>query len=36
MPINVEGTLYENMAGIVFNMDVAALAESLRSLGVEW
>ena len=35
-PINVEGALYENMAGIVFNMDVAALAESLRSLGVEW
>lgn len=24
-PINVEGALYENMAGIVFNMDVAAL-----------
>ena len=34
--INVEGALYENMAGIVFNMDVAALAESLRSLSVEW
>ena len=26
-PINVEGALYENMAGIVFNMDVAALAQ---------
>ena len=36
MPINVEGALYENMAGIVFNMDVPALAESLRALGVEW
>ena len=35
-PINVEGALYENMAGIVFNMDVAALAESLHALGVEW
>ena len=35
-PINVEGALYENMAGIVFNMDVPALAESLRTLGVEW
>ena len=34
-PINVEGALYENMAGIVFNMDVPALAESLRALGVE-
>ena len=35
-PINVEGALYENMAGIVFNMDVAALAQSLHALGVEW
>lgn len=35
-PINVEGALHENMAGIVFNMDVAALAESLHALGVEW
>ncbi len=35
-PINVEGALYENMAGIVFNMDAAALAESLHALGVEW
>lgn len=35
-PINVEGALYENMAGIVFNMDVPALAESLCTLGVEW
>ena len=35
-PINVEGALYENMGGIVFNMDVPALAESLRTLGVEW
>ena len=35
-PINVEGALYENMAGIVFNMDVPALAESLHALGVEW
>ena len=35
-PINVEGALYENMAGIVFNMDVPTLAESLRTLGVEW
>lgn len=35
-PINVEGALHENMAGIVFNMDVPALAESLRTLGVEW
>ena len=34
-PINVEGALYENMAGIVLNMDVPALAESLRALGVE-
>ena len=34
--INVEGALYENLAGIVFNMDVPALAESLRALGVEW
>ena len=30
-----ETPLYENMAGIVFNMDVPALAESLRALGVE-
>lgn len=34
-PINVEGALYENMAGIVFNMDVDALKQSLRALGVE-
>ena len=32
----MEGALYENMAGIVFNMDAAALAESLHTLGVEW
>ena len=30
------GKITENMAGIVFNMDVPALAESLRTLGVEW
>lgn len=34
-PINVEGALYENMAGIVFNMDVDALKQSLCALGVE-
>lgn len=35
-PINVEGALYENMAGIVFNMDVDALKQSLCALGVEF
>ena len=34
-PINVEGALYENMAGIVFNRNVRTLKQSLRALGVE-
>lgn len=34
-PINVEGALYENMAGVVFNMDIDVLKRSLCALGVE-
>ena len=33
-PINVEGAIRENMAGIVFDMDVDALTQNLRALGV--
>lgn len=35
-PINVEGALYENMAGIVFNMNADALKQTLCALGVEY
>ena len=35
-PINVEGALYENMAGIVFNMNAYALKRTLCALGVEY
>jgi HAD hydrolase, family IA, variant 3 len=35
-PINVEGALYENMAGIVFNMNAYALKQTLCALGVEY
>ena len=35
-PINVEGALYENMAGIVFNMNANALKQTLCALGVEY
>ena len=35
-PINVEGSLYENMAGIVFNMNAYALKQTLCALGVEY
>ena len=31
-PINVEGALYENMAGIVFNMNAYALKQTLSGL----
>lgn len=34
-PVNVEGALYENMAGIVFHGDVDALKKDLRALGVD-
>lgn len=34
-PINVEGALYENMAGIVFNMNVGALKDDLKAFGID-
>lgn len=34
-PINVEGALYENMAGIVFQGDIQALQNQLMALGVD-
>ena len=33
-PINVEGAIHEKMAGVVFDMDVDALKQNLRALGV--
>jgi HAD hydrolase, family IA, variant 3 len=35
-PINVEGALYENIAGIVFNMNADTLKQTLCALGVEY
>lgn len=34
-PLNVEGALYENMAGIVFHGDVETLKKELVALGVD-
>lgn len=33
-PINVEGAIHENMAGVVFNGDAEALKRELRALGI--